>query len=47
MESRQASIVELSSWLGHAQVSTTVNVYTKADPARARVSAAIMGPLLP
>lgn len=46
LESRQATIAELSSWLGHAQVSTTLNIYTKADPARRRVSSKIMGPLL-
>jgi integrase len=46
IESGKASIVELSSWLGHAQVSTTLNMYTHADPERAKVSAQIMGPLL-
>ena len=46
LESRQASIAELSAWLGHAQVSTTLNIYTRADPIRRRVSSQIMGPLL-
>jgi integrase len=46
LESGAASIAELSAWLGHAQVSTTLNLYVHANPERARVSAQIMGPLL-
>ncbi|MBI4935846.1 MAG: site-specific integrase [Actinobacteria bacterium] len=46
LESGEASIAELSEWLGHAQVSTTVNIYTHTDRDRRRVSAQVMGRVL-
>jgi len=43
LESGEATVAELSQWLGHAQVSTTMNIYVHANPERRRVSARIMG----
>ena len=46
LESGQATVAELSQWLGHAQVSTTMNIYVHAAPERRRVSADVMGGVL-
>ena len=46
LESGQATVAELSQWLGHAQVSTTMDIYVHTAPERRRVSAAIMGGIL-
>ena len=46
LESGQATVAELSQWLGHAQVSTTMNIYVHAAPERRRVSAKVMGGIL-
>jgi integrase len=46
LESGEVTVAELASWLGHAQVSTTLNMYVHADPERRRTSARVIGKLL-
>lgn len=47
LESQRATVAELSEWLGHAQVSTTLNIYARhTDPVRRRVSGSVMGGVL-
>lgn len=46
LEGGMATIAELSEWLGHAQVSTTLNIYTHTDATRRRAASRVMGRLL-